>query len=117
MLELMDESDRMFPDENIIYYEFDDVKDKLQNMNIYISADFNAKETKHGDFGSILVLGVTNNNDWLLLDGVFGRFKPTESIDHLFRLCKIYDPLGVGFDQLFSVITRKIYLFHIKSRL
>jgi len=100
MLELMDESDRMFPDENIVTYEYDDIKNNFNNLNIYISADFNAKETKHGDFGSILVVGVTNNNDWLLLDGVFGRFKPTESIDHLFRLCKIYNPLGVGFEKV-----------------
>ncbi len=100
MLELMDESDRMFPDENLVTYSYDDIKNKLPNMNVYISADFNAKETKHGDFGSILVLGVTNNNDWLILDGVFGRFKPTESIDHLFRLCRIYDPIGVGMEKV-----------------
>jgi len=100
MLELMDESDRMFPDENIKTYEYDDIKSSISNMNIYISADFNAKETKHGDYGTMLVLGVTNNNDWVILDGVFGRFSPTESIDHLFRLCSIYEPIGVGMEKI-----------------
>ena len=100
MLELMDEADRMFPDENIVYYKFDDVKNKLDNMNIYISADFTATDSKNADYGVMLVLGVTNNNDWLILDGVFGRFKPNESIDHLFRLVSIYKPLGVGFERI-----------------
>jgi len=100
MLELMDESDRMFPDENIKYYKYDDVKTKMDNMNMYISCDFNATDSKSADYGVILVVGVTSNGDWLVLDGVFGRFKPTESIDHLFRLVHIYQPLGVGFERI-----------------
>jgi hypothetical protein len=101
MLELMDESDRMFADEDFMTFKYKEVKDKLSNLNFYISTDFNASATKNSDFGVILVIGVTNNNDWMLVDGIHSKELTSSGwIDALFNLCRIYDPLEVGAEQI-----------------
>lgn len=101
MLELMDESDRLFNDEDFVTFEYKDIKKSLFNMNFYISTDFNASANKSSDFGVILVIGVTNNNDWLLVDGIHSReLDSSQWIDMLFQFCRTYDPLEVGAEQI-----------------
>jgi len=101
MLELMDDSDRMFPEEDFTYYKYKDIKKNLSNLNYYISTDFNASSNKNSDFGVILVIGVTNNNDWLIVDGIHSReLNSSQWIDTLFNFCRIYEPLEVGAEQI-----------------
>lgn len=101
MLELMDESDRMFADEDFMNYEYKDIKKNLSNLNFYISTDFNASAKKTSDFGVILVIGVTNNNDWLVVDGIHSRELTSSGwIDTLFNFVRMYDPLQVGAEQI-----------------
>ncbi len=101
MLELMDESDRMFPDEGFVHFEYEDIKKNLHNMNYYISTDFNASATKTSDFGVILVIGVTNNNDWFIVDGIHSReLDSSQWIDTLFNFVRTYEPLEVGAEQI-----------------
>jgi len=101
MLELMDESDRMFKDEDFMTFSYKEVKKNLNNMNYYISTDFNASATKNSDFGVILVVGVTNNNDWMVVDGIHSRELDSSGwIDTLFEFVRRYEPLEVGAEQI-----------------
>ena len=101
MLELMDEKDRMFKDEDFVTYKYADVKKKLSNMNFYISCDFNADASTKGDFGVILVVGTTNNNDWLVVDGIHTRELDTSGwIEVLFNMVRVYEPLEVGMEKI-----------------
>jgi predicted phage terminase large subunit-like protein len=98
MLRVISEEDRIIKDEDIVWYDFMDVKDNLGSLNVYITTDFATSEKKSADFSCISVFGVNNNGDHLWLDGVCSRQLMNKNIDDLFKLVQIYKPMSVGIE-------------------
>ena len=96
MLQVISEDERVIRDEDIVWYDFVDVKDKIRDFNTYITTDFATSEKKSSDFSCISVFGVNNNGDYLWLDGICTRQLMNKNIDALFKLVQIYKPLSVG---------------------
>ena len=98
MLQVISDEERLVHDEDIVRYEFRDIKDKISEFNIYITTDFATSEKKSADYSAISVWGVNNNGDWLWLDGICSRQLMNKNIDQLFKFVQIYKPLSVGIE-------------------
>jgi predicted phage terminase large subunit-like protein len=96
MLRVISQEDRVIKDEDIVWYEFADLKDKIKSYNTYITTDFATSEKKSADFSAISVFGINNNGDHIWLDGICSRQLMNKNIEDLFRLVQIYKPLSVG---------------------
>jgi len=98
MLRIVSDEERMVKDDDLVKYQFVDIKDKLDTLNTYITTDFATSEKKASDPSAISVWGVTNNNDKLWLDGINSRQLMNKNIDKLFELVQIYNPMAVGIE-------------------
>lgn len=70
----------------------------LSYYNIYITTDFAYSEKESADYTAISVWAYTSNKDFMLIDGMLGKFEITTTINALFTLCKKYKPLQVGLE-------------------
>ncbi len=98
MLRIVSQEDRVIQDEDIVWYEWEDIKKKIGSFNTYITTDFATSEKSSADFSCISVFGVNNNGDWIWLDGICKRQLMSKNIDDLFRLATIYKPMSVGIE-------------------
>lgn len=98
MLRIVSQEDRIIQDEDIVWYDFPEMKDKVRSFNTYITTDFATSEKKSADFSCISVFGVNNNGDWIWLDGICKRQLMSANIDDLFRLVTVYKPMSVGIE-------------------
>lgn len=96
MLQVISDEERIIKDEDFVFYKYADVKDKIENFNVYITTDFATSERKSSDYSGISVWGVSNNGDWLWLDGICSRQLMNKNIEQLFQFVQIYKPLSVG---------------------
>jgi len=96
MLRIVSDEERIVKDDDIVKYQFMDIKDKLDILNTYITTDFATSERKASDPSAISVWGVNNNNDNLWLDGINSRQLMNKNIDQLFEFVQIYKPMAVG---------------------
>ena len=80
------------------------------DMNIYILCDAaggeetQKKKEKLSDFTTFMVVGLANDNNYYLLDGIRDRLNPTERIDRLFDLHRKWNaltkrPPKVGYEK------------------
>ena len=63
------------------------------NLRIYITVDLAISKKESADETVIMVTGITADMSAYVLEYVHGRFDPSETIDHIFRLADAYDPL------------------------
>jgi len=98
MLRIVSQEDRVIQDEDIVWFEYEDVKEQIPSFNVYITTDFATSEKASADFSCISVFGVNNNGDWIWLDGICKRQLMSANIDDLFRLATIYKPMSVGIE-------------------
>ena len=96
MLRILSEDDRLVLDEDIIWYNRNDVIFNLRNYNIYITTDFATSETEGSDFSVIAVWAVDYTGRFHWIDGVVKRQDMAKNVDDIFRLVGIYRPLSVG---------------------
>lgn len=80
------------------YYDREDLD--ISNWSTYITCDLAISEKESADFTSICVLGVNEENMWFVLDIVYGRFDPSETIDNIFDLVVRYRPVCVGIEKV-----------------
>ncbi len=98
MLRITSDEDRLVTDDDLIWYERDNVIHNRSRYNFYITTDLSVSDGKKNDYAVIGVWAYTNNGDWLLVDGVCKRQLMDASIDQLFRYVSIYHPLSVGIE-------------------
>lgn len=91
---------KTFKKEWFKYYSPAD-KDKIKRTtNKYIVTDLAISEKKTADYSVIMVIGVNAENNIFILDCVYGRFSPSETIDKIFDLVQKYDVLKVGIEKV-----------------
>ena len=98
MLQIMSDENRIVRDEDIIWFEKNEVLKYKHNYNFYITTDFATSQKSSADYSVISVWGINNNGDYLLVDGVCKQQLMDKNIDDLFVLASVYKPLGVGIE-------------------
>lgn len=98
MLQIMSDENRIVRDEDIVWFEKNEVLKYKHNYNFYITTDFATSEKSSADYSVISVWGINNNGDYLLVDGVCKQQLMDKNIDDLFVLASVYKPLGVGIE-------------------
>ena len=98
MLQIMSDENRIVRDEDIIWFEKNEVLKYKHNYNFYITTDFATSEKSSADYSVISVWGINNNGDYLLVDGICKKQLMDKNIDDLFVLASVYKPLGVGIE-------------------
>jgi predicted phage terminase large subunit-like protein len=105
------------PKENLLYsldnikrYNSSDMVQNLNNLTYYISIDLAVSERNTADYTSIAIIGVNENNHWFLIDGTFGRFKPDDTIDKLFKYVMKYRPYTVVMEGIAFQMAMKTFI-------
>ena len=98
MLQIMSDENRIVRDEDIIWFEKNEVLKYKHNYNFYITTDFATSQKSSADYSVISVWGINNNGDYLLVDGICKKQLMDKNIDDLFVLASVYKPLGVGIE-------------------
>lgn len=64
----------------------------------FITVDLAISEKETADYTVLCVVGVNPQGYWFVLDVDYGRYDPTETMDHLFALVSRHKPLAVGIE-------------------
>lgn len=76
-----------------------ELKDHTEGMNIYIVVDPASEKKKDNDYTVMAVIGLAQDNNYYLIDGVHDRLNLTEKCRTLFRLHKKHRPVAVGYEK------------------
>lgn len=68
-------------------------------LNIYIVVDPANEKKKNSDYTVMWVIGIDENENYYLLDGIKDRLNLPERADKLFRLREKWKPLRVGYEK------------------
>ena len=98
MCEVISPDSQLFKEEYFKYYNWNDLK--LNDLNVFITIDLAISKNKTADYTAIYVVGVNKDNHWFLLDCIFGRFDPSETIDAIFKAVGKWSPQAVGIEKV-----------------
>ena len=96
MLRISSEEDRIIRDNDMIWFDNDDVMKKQKYFNFYITTDFATSEKQSADYSVLSVWGYSSGGSWHLVDGELGRNLMSKNIDILFDMAVKYDVKSVG---------------------
>lgn len=96
MLQIMSEDDRLIADSDIQWFNYQDLMNKKDNFNFYITTDFATSEKQSADYSFISVWAVNYKGQYFWVDGICKRQTMDVNIDDLFTLVSKYNPLSVG---------------------
>lgn len=82
----------------------------LQELNYYISVDLAISEKETADYTAIVVVGVNSNNDWFVVHGEYGRWKPDYTIDRIMSLARVYKPDAVVLEKVAFQMSMKTFI-------
>lgn len=68
-------------------------------MNKYILVDPASEKKTTSDYTAIVVIGLSGDNNYYLMDAIRDRLNLTQRADHIFRLHKKWRPLSVGYEK------------------
>ena len=100
MCEAISDETRTFRREDFRYYSPTLINELAKKCNIFICVDLAISEKLSADFTAIPVIGINSENHWFILDCVYGRFDPSQTIDHIFNLVKRWKPKMVGIEKV-----------------
>jgi predicted phage terminase large subunit-like protein len=73
---------------------------KRKDLSIYITVDLAVSQRLTADYTAIVVVGVDSENNWFVLDIIYGRFDPSQTMDEIFKAVSKYKPIKVGIEQV-----------------
>jgi len=100
MCEAISDETRTFLKEDFRYYSPSLMPDLIPKCNIFIAVDLAISEKHTADYTAIMVVGINSENHWFIFDCVYGRFDPSQTIDHIFNLVKKWRPMIVGIEKV-----------------
>ena len=98
MLRIMSEEDRLIQASEINWYMRDQLLQKKEQFNYYITTDFATSERQHADFSVISVWALNHRGYWFWADGVCKKQTMDVTIHDLFRLAQKWKPQQVGIE-------------------
>jgi phage terminase large subunit-like protein len=93
MLQVVNEEMRVFKDEWIHKFHYEDIKMDFPKMNFFTSLDLAVSAKKHGDHSAIITVGVTKEGHRFVVACKNGMMTPGEVIDELFRQVRKFNPI------------------------
>lgn len=99
MLSVVDLATLLIEPDDIRWFDPTIVTPTNGSYNMYISTDFATSTKKSADYSTMGVWAISNNNDWLLVDGQCKRQTMSENITDLFKLVQKWQPLSVGIES------------------
>lgn len=103
-----------FKENDIQFYET--VPD---NLNVFMACDPSLTEDEKvkGDFTAIVVVGVSDKNDWYLLDAVNEHLSPDQINQKLYELYQYWGPLKIGIESVaFSKLLKPAFEKYMWSK-
>jgi predicted phage terminase large subunit-like protein len=104
--------DIVFKREDLEPYTFSKMEDIPKNVNTFITCDLAISQKETADYTVILVSQVDENGHIWIPTMMRGRFTPSETVEHIFRLQKEWKPMYVGVE---GVAFQKSMLYFIKD--
>jgi predicted phage terminase large subunit-like protein len=89
---------QLFRKEYFRYYEPQNLH--IRDLNVFTTVDLAISKKETADYTVVCTIGVNADNQWFLLDVQFGRWDPSESMDHIFEAVTRYKPLYVGIEKV-----------------
>ncbi len=71
----------------------------LHNKNVFISVDLATTEEKDSNYTGIVVIAVSKDNVWWILDVKYGKWNINKAIDVIFDMVKKWNPLALGIEK------------------
>lgn len=94
----MSPDSQLFKKEKFKYFESRDKS--REGLSYFITVDLAISQADTADFTAICIVGVNSDNHWFIEDIIFGRFDPSETIDHIFEAVTKYRPVCVGVEKV-----------------
>lgn len=98
MLRITSEEERLVQDDEIKWYNRQNLLVNRGSFNFYITTDFATSSRQTADYSVISVWAYNANGDWFWVDGVAARQTMDKTVDDLFRLVQFYKPQRVGIE-------------------
>lgn len=98
MLRITSEEDRVILDEDLRWFNSQELLKNKQKYLFYITTDFATSTNKRADYSVIGVWAVDSDGNRYLVDGVIGRFLMNKTFDYIFDYVKEYEPMSVGLE-------------------
>lgn len=96
---IRDES-AVFKKEYLKYYDIEDIRKHIPTMNVYMSIDPAISKSDRADYTVITTVGVNSDNVWYVLNQKWGRYNPSETVEHIFAQAKVYKPDKIIFETI-----------------
>lgn len=98
--ESMPDEYRVFKKEYFKYYPSSEKQKIINSCNLYLLCDLAISQSNSADYTALSVVGVNANNHLFIIDIVFGRFTPSETIEYIFELVQKYPIIKVGIEKV-----------------
>lgn len=96
MLRISSDESRLVQDKEILWEERAKILANKHLYNFYITTDFATSAKQTADYSVIAVWAYDSQGKFTLVDGVCKRQTMDVTVNDLFRLCRVYEPQGVG---------------------
>ena len=96
MLRIISEEERIIQDNDIVWYERENVLKNKHQFNFYITTDFATSDKAYNDFSVISVWAYSSAGDWMYVDGVCKKQLMDQNVKDLFKYVQMYKPQSVG---------------------
>ncbi len=93
MLQVVNEETRIFKDEWIRRFHYEDLKQDFGQMNFFTSLDLAVSAKKHGDTSCVITIGVNKDGHRFVVACKRGHLTPGQVIDELFKQVRKFNPL------------------------
>ena len=94
----VEDSNQGFNSEWLRYHN-DKPKQAPADWNCYLLCDPANEKKQTNDYTVMLVIALAPDNNYYLIDGVRDRLNLTERTNQIFRLHRMYQPVGVGYEK------------------
>lgn len=98
MLRIMSDEERLILDDDIQWFNRENVMRNRSAFNFYITTDFATSEKQSADYSFISVWAINNKGMWYWVDGICKRQTMDKNVDALFKLVQQYNPINVGIE-------------------
>lgn len=73
---------------------------RRDELSVYMTVDLASSKADGADYSTCVVMGVTPEGMWQVLDCWYGRVTPVEHMDEIFRLVQKWRPISVGIEKV-----------------
>lgn len=87
-----------------------DKKFSHKDLSIYITVDLAISQKLTADYTAICVVGINEENHWFILDIIYGRFDPTQTMDKIFEAVTKWKPIKVGIEKVGYQAALEVFL-------